>query len=188
MLKSLKEYRMFMEITGFRDVKVENANALVNAICEEMPEGVEVQLFDASLVASWEHLYYAALNACGAFQAGRNLSKSHAMEAMLYASARRQIKKALDFFGVKQGTSNVAVLLLGKDISSVSGGFSLLAKWFDKKPDESVLDLSEEKRKLIGKAFVVSNIELNAVSVNGNGDQALVNLIIERVALLSTKL
>jgi tRNA threonylcarbamoyladenosine modification (KEOPS) complex Cgi121 subunit len=188
MLKALKEYGMFIEITGFRDVKVENPKALVDAICEETPEGVEIQLFDASLVASWEHLYYAALNACGAFQAGRNLSKSHAMEAMLYASSRRQIKKALDFFGVKQNTSNVAVLVFGKDTSAISSGLSLVAKRFDKKPDESVLDLSEEKRKVIGKAFVVSDIELNAVNAEGNKDQELVNLIIERVALLSTKL
>jgi len=48
---------------------------------------VEVQLFDASLVTTWEHLYFAALDSLTAFRNRENISRSLAMETMLYASA-----------------------------------------------------------------------------------------------------
>ena len=187
MLKYLDEYRKFLEITGFQCGKIGAAKAFVDSICRELPKGVEVQLFDAYLVASWEHLYFAALNACAAFQTGRGISKNISVETALYASSRRQIKRALEFIGVKPDTCSVAVLVLGADAASVKTALSMVTKRFGSEPEESILELSEEKKRIIRSAFAISNAELEAVSA-ADPDRGLVDLVIERVALLSTAL
>ena len=188
MLKPLEEYGNYVEISGFRDVKVGDVRGFVEGVCEELPADVEVQLFDAALIATWEHLYFAALNAHMAFKNKRNISKSLAVEAALYASSQRQIKKALDFIGVKEESVNVAVLVFGADAASVQAGISVVARCLGVAPDESVLELSEAKMGRIRSAFSISGAEFEAVSSRGNEEQALVDLVIERVALLSTRL
>jgi tRNA threonylcarbamoyladenosine modification (KEOPS) complex Cgi121 subunit len=188
MLKQLNEYGTFVEISGFRQVRIGDAKAFVETASKKMPNGVEVQLFDADLVASWQHLYFAALNAFQAFQTKRSISKSVALETALYASAQRQIKKALDFIGVKPETTKVAVLVLGSNVASVEEGLLAVAKQLGAEPDETILDLTPAKVNRIRGAFDVSETELKTVSSRGDAAQALVDVVVERVALLSTRL
>jgi len=188
MLKQLKEYRKFVEISGFRSIKVGDARTFAGAICEGLPNNVEFQFFDANLVASWQHLYFAALNALAAFKAKRAISKSLAVETALYASSQRQIKKAIALIGLKSDSSNVAVLILGNSADSVKAGLTTVAKRLGAEPDETVLELSEAKAKQIRRAFDVSETELETVSSGRDTSHDLVNLVVERVALLSTRL
>jgi tRNA threonylcarbamoyladenosine modification (KEOPS) complex Cgi121 subunit len=188
MLKRLEEYGKFVEISGFRRTRIGDAKAFVEAVCRKLPAGVEVQLFDAELVASWQHLYFAALNALAAFQTKRGISKSLAVETALYASAQRQIKKALDIIGVKTETKNTAVLILGDTENSVKAGLRAVAKQLGVEPDESVLDLTPAKAKRIRGAFDISETELKTVSSRSDAAQALVDAVVERVALLATRL
>jgi tRNA threonylcarbamoyladenosine modification (KEOPS) complex Cgi121 subunit len=187
MLKLLEEFGKYVEISGFKGVKVGDARAFVDAVCGGVSEDVEVQLFDADLVAGWEHLYFAALNALSAFRSGRNLSKSLAVESALYASSQRQIKKALDFIGVKSESMNVAVLIFGENVGSVEAGLLAVASSIGRQPDEGVLKLFKAKIKRIRGVFDVSEAELKAAS-NRDASKALVDLVVERVALLSTRL
>jgi tRNA threonylcarbamoyladenosine modification (KEOPS) complex Cgi121 subunit len=188
MLKTLDEYGRYVEISGFRNVAIGDAKAFMDAVCGALPFGVEVQLFNADLVATWEHLYLAALNALMAFQNKRNVSKSLAVEMALYASAKRQIKKAIEFIGVKLGSGDIAVVVVGADVASVQAGLYVVAKCLGVEPDDGVLGLSEAKVRRIRGAFDVSDAELQAVSTCGDGSQSLVDLVVERVALLSTRL
>jgi len=188
MLKPLDEYGRFVEISGFRNVAIGDAKVFMESVCKDLPDGVEVQLFDADLVATWEHLYYAALNALMAFQNKRNASKTLAVEMALYASARRQIKRAIEFIGVKSGSGNIAVVVLGSDEASVEAGLRVVAQRLGVEPDDGVLGLSEAKTVRIRGAFDVSDAELQAVSACGDAEAALVDLVVERVALLSTRL
>ena len=54
-------------------------------------------------------------------------------------------------------------------------------------PDESVLDLTKNKETKIKKTFEITDEELK-IFENGNQKKAIINLVIERVALLSTQL
>jgi len=177
-----------VEITGFRNVGIKDAEEFVKAARKGTPKSGWVQFFDAELVATWQHLYFAVLNALLAFRSGRNASKSVAMEAMLYASAQRQISKALRFIGVKRDSKNVAVVVLGESPASVEALLSAVAKRVGVEPDESVLAVSEEKARRIRQAFGITEREIKTVARKGDGVQALVDLVIERVALLSTRL
>jgi tRNA threonylcarbamoyladenosine modification (KEOPS) complex Cgi121 subunit len=105
-LKYFAEFAKYVKITGFRNVGIEDAEEFVRTVLKETPHDVWVQFFDADLVASWQHLYFAVLNALLAFRGERNISRSVAMEAMLYASAQRQIRKAIQRIGVKRASAN----------------------------------------------------------------------------------
>ena len=188
MLKNLEEYGKFVEITGFRDIKIGDARAFVEALHADLPQDVQIQLFDAELVATWQHLYFAVLNALMAFQNNINLSKSLAMETVLYASAQRQIKKALDLVGVKPGSTNVAVLALGEKADLVKSAVEAVSRRLGAKPDETVLELTRTKIRRIREGYDISDLELQVASARGSTEQAMADLVVERVALLSTRL
>jgi tRNA threonylcarbamoyladenosine modification (KEOPS) complex Cgi121 subunit len=188
LLKYIEEAGKYVEITGFRNVGIKDAEEFVKATRKETPQSVWVQFFDAELVATWQHLYFAVLNALLAFKNERNISKSVAMEAMLYASAQRQIRKALQFIGVKRDSANVAVVIVGESPGSVKAVFSAVSKRVDEEPDDAVLEVSKEKARGIREAFGITETELETVTEKNNGNHVLVNLVIERMALLSTQL
>jgi tRNA threonylcarbamoyladenosine modification (KEOPS) complex Cgi121 subunit len=188
MLKHIKEAGKYVEIAGFRNVGVKDTEEFVKAARRELPKGACVQFFNAGLVASWQHLYFAVLNALLAFKNGRSISKSLAMEVMLYASAQRQIRKAIDFVGVKCAVVDVAVVIIGESAESVEALLSAVSEHIGKTPDDAVLEISKEKAERIREAFGVTETELGAVLEKDNSADALVDLVIERVALLSTQI
>ena len=147
-----------------------------------------VQFFDADLIATWEHIYFAVLNALTAFATKRNISRNVAMETMLYASAQRQIRKAIGLIGVKRGVANVAVVVIGSEADGLQAAVSALKKQFGKEADEGVLEMSESKAERLREAFRISNEEIKVTGEKSGLEQALVNLVIERMALLSTQL
>lgn len=184
MLKEITEYRKYIEITGFRNIKIENTPAFLSVL-QNLPRNIEVQFFDANLVASWQHLYFAAVNALMAFKNHRNISKSLAVETALYASAQRQIKKAIDAIGVKPVTRNIAVIIISDNPDSISAGLIAITQRLCMRPDESVLELSKTKIQQLIRTYDISTTALKTIT--GDPEAALVDLVIERVALLSTQ-
>ena len=189
MLRYFEEDGTYVEFTGFKDVRFEDAEELIKSVRKEKQKNVTIQFFDGKFVATWEHLYFAVLNALMAFRTGRNISKSLAMEVMLYASAQRQISKAIQLMGVKRGCcENIAVVVIGDNDAAVGTELTCISKRLDKVPDDGILGLSGDKAQSIGRAFGISPKELKTVMGKDDGEQALVNIVIERMALLSTQL
>jgi len=188
LLTYIKEHGKYVETTGYRNVKIEDAEEFLKTIRKEKQQNTAVQFFDAELVATWQHLYFAALNAITAFRNKRNISKNVAMEVMLYASAQRQIRKAIALVGVKPDSANIAAVVIGENSDSVKTALHTVSKRIGAKPDETVLELSKRKMRSIRRAFEISEKELQTVMKKNNLEQALVNLVIERMALLSTQL
>jgi len=153
----------------------------------ERPPGVEVQFFDARYIATWRHLYFAALNALTAFNNEENVSKSLAMETLLYAAGDQQIKRATEQIGIKPVSRHLAVLIVGKENRTIRAAFSIISKNIDGQRDEKVLELSKEKIATIQKTFDISKTELMTVMERDDVDRALIDLVIERMALLSTE-
>jgi KEOPS complex subunit Cgi121 len=186
MLKQITEYNKYIEITGFRNIKIENTPAFLSVLHKLLPEDIEIQFSDANFVASWEHLYFAIVNALMAFKNKRNISKSLTVETVLYASAQRQIKKAIEIIGVKPITRNVAMIIISENTNSIKAALSAVVQHLGMQPDETVLELSKTKIQLLRHAFNISDTELETAT--RDSDAALVNLVIERVALLSTQI
>ena len=187
MLKHIEEFGKCAAITGFRNVKIKDTKEFLKKIHKEKPSNVETQFFDAKFVASWQHLYFAVLNALTAFKNKGNISKSLAMETLLYASAQRQIRKAMELLGIKSETSEIAVLIIGQNSETVKSALSMILASVNVQHDDTVLKLSEEKKRIIQKAFGISDLELKTVMKKDGLEEALTNLVIERMALLATR-
>jgi tRNA threonylcarbamoyladenosine modification (KEOPS) complex Cgi121 subunit len=187
MLRYLKDYGKYVEITGYRDIEFDKAEIFLKANRKKAEQNIDIQFFDAELIATQEHLYFAVLNALQAFKSKTNLSKSPAMETMLYASAQRQIQKAINRAGIKPQTQNMALVIVGHDPKLIENALKAVTKSVGSEPDESVLDLTKIKEAKIKAAFEITEEELRVLE-NGNQEKAITNLVIERVALLSTQL
>jgi len=187
LLKHFEEFGKYVEITGFRNVQIADAEGFLKATRREQQD-TAVQFFNAELVATWQHLYFAVLNALTAFRNKTNISKSVAVEVMLYASAQRQIRKAIALIGFKRDSAAVAAVIIGESPHAVKAVLSSVSKRVCSEPDETVLALSTAKMHNIRRAFSISEREMETVVKAGDVKQALVDLVIERAALLSTQL
>lgn len=187
MLKSIEEFQKCIGITGFRDVKVMDTDEFLKTISKGTPSNVEIQFFNAELIATWQHLYFAGLNVLTAFKNGENFSKSLAMEMMLYASAQHQIRKATDIIGIKPDSKKIAVVVIGEKPEEVQLTLVGIPKKIKAKKDETVLKLTGQKAVMIKETFGISDQELVAVMKGHSQQEALVDIVIEKMALLATE-
>jgi KEOPS complex subunit Cgi121 len=185
-LTYIQEFRKYCELTGFKNVEMNSPEAFLEEINTRKPLGVVVQFFDADVIATWQHLYFAVLNALIAFKNKENISKTLSMEIMLYASARRQIRKATQLVGIKPESLNIGALIVAGNRESAELALKRISKSVNSMSDGSVLEFSEEKTERIKRAFEISGVELETVMEKGNMEKAIVDLVIERVALLTT--
>ena len=110
------------------------------------------------------------------------------METMLYASAQRQIQKAIQRCGIKPETASMAVVVIGENPTQIETVLEAITECVGEKPDEKILKMSKIKEKRIADVFEISKEELDTVMKNEKYSEAVVNLVIERVALLATML
>jgi len=187
MLQYMKEYGKYVDITGYQNIAFDKAEAFLKANRKQTRQNVDIQFFDAELIATQEHLYFAVLNALQTFKNKTNLSKSPAMETMLYTSAQRQIQKAIERCGIRPKTKNMALIIIGDDPKQIENALEAITKSVGTEPEMSVLEITKPKETKIKKAFEITDEELK-ILINGNQKKAIVNLVIERVALLATHL
>jgi len=183
----LGDFNEHLTIAGFRDVKINDIEQLFQAVKSKTADAC-VQFFDASLIAGWEHLRFAALNALYAFKGRANISSSLAMEMLLYASAQRQIKEAVKIMGIKPDNRQVAAVVLAKNQQRASEVLESVAKMLGGTRDDSVLELTGGKIADLKRLFNISRSELEAkMERRGAEKKALTDLVIEHMALLVTQ-
>ncbi|MFQ5999862.1 MAG: KEOPS complex subunit Cgi121 [Candidatus Bathyarchaeia archaeon] len=187
MTKKLEGFNKHFAIAGFRNVKIKDVNRFLEDVRREVKEA-HVQFFDARLIAGQQHLYFAVLNAMRAFEKKLNISSNLAVEALLYASAQRQIRKAVDMLGIKPDSSQVAVLVIAETRQGADLALETISELMSGERDDHVLELTDEKFEGIKKLFGVSDLEIEA-KLRGEGfeKEALIDLVIEHVALLATQ-
>jgi KEOPS complex subunit Cgi121 len=174
-------------IVGFKNVQIVEVNSFLEQFREENM-GAAVQFLDAKHVASPQHLYFAALHALNAFEKDTAISKNLSVEALLYASAQRQIKKAFQMLGIKQDSSELAILIMTEKGHQKTDLLTQITKKVPGERDDSVLELTDNKMDKIKKVFTISDLELEAkLKIKGLEKEALTDLVIERMALLVIK-
>ncbi|MFB0504662.1 MAG: KEOPS complex subunit Cgi121 [Candidatus Bathyarchaeia archaeon] len=173
-------------MTGFREAEIEHLNTFFNHIHKRVRNS-HVQFFDARLIAGWEHLYFAVLNALRAFETGLNISRDPAIEALLYASGQHQIEKAIETLGIAADSSEMAVLIMSETEKDASESLRVVSDLLRGEICDDVLELTEEKMVIMRKLFSISDPELEAASRGEGLESALINLVIEHVALLAAK-
>jgi len=185
LIKKIEGYNQYIGVTGFRNVKIEDTKSFLDSV-RKKTEDVSVQFFNANLIAGPEHLYFAALNALKAFESDLNISNSLAVETLLYASAQRQIKKAVELLGINAESSEVAVLVIAETEAKVRETLEVISSFVLGIRDDNVIELSNEKFERIRELFGISDLELEAkLEKKGFEKEALVNLVMEHMALLA---
>jgi tRNA threonylcarbamoyladenosine modification (KEOPS) complex Cgi121 subunit len=152
--------------------------------------GNDVQFFDGAQIAGKEHLEIAAINASHAFISGINISRSLAMETLLYASAQRQIDAAIAKIGVTGDSEIVGLIVFCETEHDARVLEGRIAQAVRAELNEGLLDeWSKEKALNITTLFGISATELEAIKMPGQEVQnAIKKAVIERVALLSTRI
>jgi len=186
LLRKIEEFDKCVAIAGFKNVKITDINELLRRVRKKL-KYVHAQFFDARLVASKDHLYFAALNALKAFENGTNRSRDMAIEALLYATAQRQIRNAVDIIGITQNSNDVAVLTITETEQQAYDALETISELLSGSRDDAVLKMTEEKFDDIKRLFRISDRELEANLVGeGFEKKALIDLVLEHVALLAT--
>jgi len=187
LISEIGEYGKHLALVGFRNVRIKDVKGFFESV-QRAGRGVCVQFFDAELIAGWEHLFFAALNALKAFESRVNVSNSLAIETLLFASAERQIKRAVELLGVKPETHAAAVLVVAETPQEVTETLKAISGLVPGERDDSVLDLTKEKMEAIKGFFKISDTELQAkLEEKGLERRALTDLVIEHMALVVTQ-
>ncbi|OPX76965.1 MAG: Kinase binding protein CGI-121 [Methanosaeta sp. PtaB.Bin039] len=141
---------------------------MLTAVKRLRSQGYLIQAFDASLVVSADHLWYAAQKAMQAMSQGRNVARDLGIEILRYASGQRQIGKALQM-GITQETERVAVVAVGDIEEELLAGLV----------EQDGRDISFDRGRVMAY-FEISDIELEAA-----GNERIADLVLERVALVN---
>ncbi|MBP2252045.1 KEOPS complex subunit Cgi121 [Halarchaeum solikamskense] len=166
-------------VEGVADV--EDVEAFVEALGEiGDANDCTVQAFDARYVAGRDHLASALDHADRAFERGENVARERAVEVLLYAAGRRQIRRALTM-GVEAGVSPaVALVAADPGIGDPEGAEAASANAIaERLGPGGGFDARDEE--LIREFFEIEEIELAAT------DTSLGDLVRERVALLDVE-
>lgn len=155
-----------LQILGFR-AKIASVNDTLAKINEIKNEGEIIQLLNADAIVSKNHIVHGVNQAVLAFERGENLAKDISVEIALRCSAQRQISKAFNILGLKEGEMNLVAILINCEdhTSELSSIFTL---------DESVLIPDEDK---LIKIYKISDVESENMSLE--------DIIIDRITKLT---
>ncbi|WP_435099166.1 KEOPS complex subunit Cgi121 [Halarchaeum sp. P4] len=161
--------------------EVENVDAFVGELGDVgETHDCAVQAFDARYVAGRAHLESALEHAERAFERGENVARDRAVEVLLYAAGRRQIRRALTM-GVDEGETPAVVLVAAdpgvRDPDAVEAAAANAVK--ERLAPGGGLEAREDER--VCEFFDVGTAERAAT------DASLEDLVRERVALLDVE-
>lgn len=148
-----------VEIAGFKaDIKnvqqtLKDVENIRGGCCDV---GI-IQLMDAKSIAGRRHLEQGVVHAMRAFEREENLAKDLGIEVLLRTSAQRQISKAFDILGLKEGKMDVAVVM----IDCPDYFIDELSKYFTR--DDSVLEADES---ILKEVYDISEKELSNTHIS----------------------
>lgn len=134
--------------------------------------GCDITLLNADLIADRSHAEFAARKAIESWIRGRNIGRTLAMEILLYASANRQINKALEM-GVRENEENNVVAVIIGDKNCIEK-FKNAVDFKEKK----VLKMNDEKIERLKKFFDIGDKEIDVTGV-----ERIPEIIRERIVL-----
>ena len=188
MIRNLDGFSRHVVIAGFGNVNIRDIDEFF-VLVKQKTENACVQFFDAMLIAGWQHLYFAVLNAVNAFKSKLNISNNLGIEVLLYASAQRQITEAVKRIGITTSTRNVATVIVANTRDEASSLLSTVSSLLTGSiRDDRLLELTDDKVEGVRRLFGISDIELESKVEKEDGEkEALMDLVIEHVALLVTQ-
>lgn len=155
-----------IQILGFR-TGIDSVGDTLDKINSIKRDDDIIQLLDADSVVSRNHIIHGVNQAYLAFERGENLANDLSVEIVLRCSAQRQISKAFNILGLKEGDVNLCAVVVGSNDYTDE-----LSSIFTR--DDDVLLPNNDK---LVKIYKISEAELQNMSVEG--------IIIDRITKLA---
>jgi len=179
-----KEFTIF--VVGLRLRRL--SSEVTRTILEKLSRiRIPIILLDARSIWSLRHILIATHMALRSWIRRENVAKKLPLEIMLYASATREIDKAIKLLGLKPGLTEIVVCEvvegLKRDDEIIKEILELLGKETVIEIDDNLLKPGESKRKLISW-FNITEEELKATYAK-DLDEAVEKCIIARMAYLN---
>ncbi len=156
---------MNLQILGFKG-NIASVGDTLDYINSIKGDSEVIQLLNADAVAGRRHIEHGVNQAFLAFERGENIANDLSVEICLRCSAQRQISKAFDLLGLKEGPMNLCAILI--DCEDYT---SQLSSLFDL--DESVLTPDVG---LLKEIYGISDDELEIMDVE--------DILIDRISKL----
>ena len=155
-----------IKILGFK-ASIDSVGDTLNQINSIKHDGEIIQLLNADSIASENHIIHGVNQAYLAFERCENLAKDISVEIVLRCSAQRQISKAFNMLGLKEGEMNLCAVLIDSNdyTEELSAMFT---------PDESVLVANNDA---LIETYKISEKELETLSLE--------DIIIDRITKLT---
>ena len=156
---------MNLQILGFKG-NIASVSDTLNYINSIKKDSEVIQLLNADAVAGRRHVEHGVNQAFLAFERDENLANDLSVEICLRCSAQRQISKAFNLLGLKEGHMNLCAVLIDCDDYTYE-----LSEMFTS--DESVLNPDVDKLKEI---YSIDDEELEIMDVE--------DILIDRISKL----
>lgn len=155
-----------IQILGFR-ASIDSVGDTLDKINSIKRDDDIVQLLDVDSIVSRNHIIHGVNQAYLAFERGENLANDLSVEIVLRCSAQRQISKAFNILGLKEGEVNLCAVVIGSNDYTEE-----LSSLFTR--DDDVL-LPDNDRLV--KIYKISEAELQNMSVE--------EIVIDRITKLA---
>lgn len=112
-----------------------SADSLFELIKENKNDAISIQVINPIWIVSKKHLQVAVYHTLKALKNGRNIARRSETELLIRLSGLRQIKKAVEAFGINDQTSTLLIIAFG---GSYKENESILEQFFSKTDLEHV--------------------------------------------------
>jgi len=104
-----------------------SADNLFELIKKNQNDTISIQIIDPTWIVSKKHLQVAVYHTLKAFKNGRNIARGSETELLIRLSGFRQIKNAVEVFGINDQTNTLLLIAFG---GSCKENESLLEQFF----------------------------------------------------------
>ncbi len=155
--------RLFVGLAEIKNSKHMSREQLVSFAAEQSRGLMALQFMDAASIAGVIHLLSAAQNALNAWKGGYSVARGLDVEVLVYASAQRQIGKAFERMGVRDGLDHVAVVVINDTADSARQSIGKIVKRIGPERDPPFpLDQARTERVMV--LFDIDKDELSAIA------------------------
>lgn len=179
-------------VTAVGISEIHNSNSLCQDELLELAKslaspGLTVQLMNSHLIVDETHLLSSAQNALNAQDGNYMHSRSLDVEVIVYASAQRQIGKALEDLGVFDGIKYVAAVVIGTDRNTVGETLNELATKIGKELPRP-FEATKKRFSRIREHFQIDMKEVRTFTDSEDDfelQKALAKCVVSRISLVA---
>jgi len=162
-------------------------DALVKLASKREEDIYAIQFLDSSLIVSVGHLLSATQNAVNAWKGGYMLTRGLDAEVLVYASAQRQISRAIENLGVHDGLQSLALVVVGGDKKAVR---DVITKVVNKVGEEIKTAFVPDRERLerIMHHYGINEKEVKALADSDEIEiwaEALSKCVVSRVSIVA---